>query len=219
MKNKNAKQNKYTHPGRPRHSMRWPKSKQFTFTDIMDANGCDTKAGKHYGKKVGDDGCAMLTLRKYMARDNQKKGHSEIVSVRGVTAEPNSESGLGRRANLYALRSKGVTPHVPAVKPVKVSTPKTAKVKTPRTPKSTSQTPTADALDRIHAMLATPDPVTPVPALTVPVVTIAPEAPVAVPEAAPAPVVEAPATSTLPVASLEPGAYDAPAPVSTLVNS
>lgn len=217
MKNKNAKQNKQTHPGRPKYAPKFPRSKEWTFTQFMEANGIEINSDSaKFGKGPN---CTMLTLRKYMARDNQKKGHSEIVSVRGVTAEPNSESGLGRRANLYALRSKGVTPHVPAVKPVKVSTPKTAKVKTPRTPKSTSQTPTADALDRIHAMLATPDPVTPVPALTVPVVTIAPEAPVAVPEAAPAPVVEAPATSTLPVASLEPGAYDAPAPVSTLVNS
>lgn len=222
MKNKNKKQTRtvtYDHPGRPRHNLKWPKSKQFTFSDIMDANGCDTRPGKNYGKALNEDGCTMLTCRKNVEADMyfHKPGkpliaknrtrvnpRSEIVLVKGVTSEPNSESGLGRRALLYCLRiNKG------SIKAPKASTPKVAKVKVARkarTPKSTSQTPTADALDRIHAALATPEPT---PAVTVPAVTIAPEAP------APAPAEVAPAA---PVA--EPVAEAAPAaPVSTLVNS
>ena len=197
---------KHDHPGRPRHTMKWPKSMCFTFTAIMDANGCDTKPGKHYGKKVDEKGCTMLTCRKNLEQDMffHKPGskpckanrtrvnpRSQVVLIHDVTAEPESESGLGRRALLYCLR---VNKDSVTATPRKASTPKVGKA--PRKVKtviSTSQTPTADVLDKIHAALATSDPV-PAPALTVPAVTIAPEvtpapAPVAetsVPEAAPA---------------------------------
>jgi hypothetical protein len=198
MKNKNAKQNKHSHPGRPKYAPKFPRSNEWTFTQFMEANDIETNPDSaKFGKGPN---CTMLTLRKFMKRDMwivkgkvvRARPNSLLINVRGVTAEPNSESGLGRRANLYALRSKGVTSHAPVAKPA--STPKAVKVKAPRkvrTPKSTSQTPTADVLDKIHAALATPEPA---PALTVPAVTIAPEAP------APAPAPEA-------------------APVSTLVNS
>jgi hypothetical protein len=222
MKTKNAKQNKHSHPGRPKYMPKFPRSNEWTFTQFMEANDIETNpASKEFGKGPH---CTMLTLRKFMKRDmwNVKgKGrnkvvracpNSVIVNVRGVTAEPNSESGLGRRANLYALRAKGVTSHVPAVKPVKATAPKTAKVstakvKTPRavrTPKS--QTPTADKLDAIHAILAQPS--TPTPALTVPAVVIAPEAPAPAPEAAPAPA--APVAEVAPAAPAAPVAETAP---------
>jgi hypothetical protein len=221
MKTKNAKQNKHSHPGRPKYMPKFPRSNEWTFTQFMEANDIETNpASKEFGKGPH---CTMLTLRKFMKRDmwNVKgKGRNKvvrarpnslIVNVRGVTAEPNSESGLGRRANLYALRSKGVTSHAPVAKPA--STPKAVKApRKARTPKSTSQTPTADKLDAIHAILAQPS--TPTPALTVPAVTIAPEVPAPAPEAAPAPVaVEAPA----PVAEAAPAPEAAP--VATLANS
>jgi len=221
MKNKNANQSKHSHPGRPKYSPKFPRSNEWTFTQFMEANGIETNpASVKFGKGPN---CTMLTLRKFMTRDmwnvkgkgrnkvSRIRPNSTIVNVRGVTAEPNSESGLGRRANLYALRAKGVTSQVPAAKPVakpvKTSTPKTVKVKTPRTPRTPkSQTPMADTLDKIHEILAQP-----IPTLTVPALVIAPEAPAPAPETAPAPVaVEAPAA---------PVAEAAPAPVSTLANS
>ena len=221
MKNKNAKQNKHSHPGRPKYAPKFPRSNEWTFTQFMEANDIETNPDSaKFGKGPN---CTMLTLRKFMKRDMwivkgkgrnkvvRARPNSLIVNVRGVTAEPNSESGLGRRANLYALRSKGVTSHAPAVKPVKASTPKAVKApRKARTPKSTSQTPTADTLDKIHDILAQPS--TPTPALTVPAVTIAPE----VPAPAPAPVaVEAPA----PVAEAAPAPAPEAAPVATLANS
>jgi hypothetical protein len=212
MKSKNSKKNiaKHDGPGRPKYTPKFPRSNEWTFTQFMEVNGIETNSDSaKFGKGPN---CTMLTLRKFMKRDMNildKKGkivranpRSLVVNVRGVTAEPNSESGLGRRANLYALRSKGVTSHAPA----KTVAPKATKApRKTRTPASTSQTPTADALDKIHAALAAPDPA---PAVTVPAVTITPEvtpapAPVAetpapAPEAAPAPVAEtAPVTTTL----------------------
>ena len=223
MKKNSKKQTRtvqYDHPGRPRHTLKWPKSKQFTFSDIMDVNGCDTRPGKNYGKALNEDGCTMLTVRKnlkndmYILHPKTKKivrvnPRSEVVIVKGVTSEPNSESGLGRRGLVYCLRvNKG------SIKMPKASTPKVAKVKVARkarTPKSTSQTPTADALDKIHAALAAPEPS---PAVTVPAVTIAPEAP------APAPAEVAPAAPVAePVAEAAPAPAPVAAPVSTLVNS
>jgi hypothetical protein len=226
MKTKNAKQNKHSHPGRPKYAPKFPRSNEWTFTQFMEANDIETNPDSaKFGKGPN---CTMLTLRKFMKRDMwivkgkgrnkvvRARPNSLIVNVRGVTAEPNSESGLGRRANLYALRAKGVTSHVPAVKPVKATAPKVAKVKVARkarTPKSTSQTPTADVLDKIHAALATPEPA---PALTVPAVTIAPEAPAP----APAPAEVAPAAPVAePVAEVAPAPAPVAAPVSTLVNS
>jgi hypothetical protein len=223
MKTKNAKQNKHSHPGRPKYMPKFPRSNEWTFTQFMEANDIETNpASAKLGKGPN---CTMLTLRKFMKRDmwNVKgKGrnkvvrarpNSVIVNVRGVTAEPNSESGLGRRANLYALRVNKDSISKPAPK---ASAPKATKAtRKPRAVKataSTSQTPTADALDKIHAALAAPEPT---PALTVPAVTIAPPvveaapapetpAPAPAPEAAPVaetPAPAAPVTETAPVAS------------------
>lgn len=217
----------YDHPGRPRHTLKWPKSKQFTFGNIMDANGCDTRPGKNYGKALDKKGCTMLTIRKNMEVDMyfHKPGQpltaknrtrvnprSQVCLIEGVTAEPDSESGLGRRALLFCLRVNKDSIVKPSVK-----TPKATKApRKTRTPASTSQTPTADVLDKIHADLAAP-----VPALTVPAVTITPEVtPAPAPEVTPAPVAETPAPA--PVATESANAETATpvaAPVSTLANS
>jgi hypothetical protein len=198
MKNKNTKQSKHDHPGRPKYTPVYPRTKEWTFTDWMEANGIDTDPdSKEFGK---GSNCTMLTLRKNMERDmyfhkpgkaviaaNRTRGNprSNMVIVRGVTAEPNSESGLGRRATLYALRSKGVSVKHTTVTP-KASTKPAVKAS------AKSQTPVSDALDKIHAALTTPDPAPAV--VTVPAVTIAPETPApVVPAPAPAPVAETPA--------------------------
>ena len=208
MKNKNTK---YSHSGRPRYGIKWPKGREFTKKQICEVNDIDMRR-KINGKLNPNWGkgplCTLLTINKGVARDLAKRGHSVLIRLK-ETAEPDSKSGLGRHANLYALRSKGVTSHVPAVKPS--STPNAVKApRKARTPKSTSQTPTADTLDKIHDILAQPS--TPTPALTVPAVTIAPEAPAP----APAPVaVEAPA----PVAEAAPAPAPVAESVATLANS
>jgi hypothetical protein len=229
---KNTKTVQYDHPGRPQYNVKWPTRKEFTFLDILSINGVNTDPGsKTYGKGPN---CSLLTIRKGLERDMyfHKPGkaliaanrtrvnpRSEVCLIHGVTAEPNSDSGLGRRAKLYCLRVNKDNVSKPAVKVKAVKA-----VKAPRkarTPKVTSQTPTADALDAIHKVLATPDPV---PALTVPAVTIAPSpAPVSAPvpptpvEANPAPAPVAPAAVTPEAAP----AVEAPAApvVPTLVNS
>lgn len=222
MKNKNAKQNKHTHPGRPKYTPKFPRNREFTFTQFMEANDIETNPDSaKFGKGPN---CTMLTLRKFMKRDmfildgkgkiKRARPNSLLINVRGVTAEPNSESGLGRRANLFALRVNKDSISKPAPKASAPKATKAArKVRTPKVTASTSQTPTADALDKIHEALAAPTP-----ALTVPAVTIAPEA---TPAPAPAPVAPAPAPEAAPAAAVTPEAAPAPvaAPVATLANS
>ena len=205
MKNKNNKKQtrtvKHDHPGRPKYLLKYPTRKEFMFIDILEANGVETNPkSARYGKGPN---CSMLTIRKGLKRDMyilDDKGkvkrvnpRSQVVLIHGVTAEPDSESGLGRRALVYCLRVNKDNVSKAAPKDNAVVAPKAAR-KT-RTPKDASQTPTSDALDAIHKALVTPDPVSiPVPpavepvALTVPVVTIVPVP--AVVEATPAPVVE-----------------------------
>ena len=216
MKNKSKKQintAKHNHPGRPRHILALPSREEFVFQDIC---------------KVNPD-CSLLTCRKGLKRDMyilhpktnkilRVNPRSRVCLVKGVTSEPNSTTGLGRRALVYCLRVNKGSVSKPAAPKAAVAPKTTAPkaVRTPRAPKS--QTPTADTLDLIHAALAAPDPVAlaapvieqaPV-ALTVPAIVIAP-APV--PEAAPeAPIAPAPvAAESVETAS--------PAPVATLATS
>lgn len=210
----------HDHPGRPRYEMKFPTRKEWTFTDLMRTNEVETNPkSKRFGKGPH---CTMLTLRKNMEADMylHKEGkplisknrirvnpRSQVCLIDGVTAEPDSESGLGRRALLYCLR---INKDSVSKAPRATSTPKATKA--PRKAKATapvSQTPTADALDKIHAALAAPDPA---PAVVVPAVTITPEAtpaptPEVTPEATPAtaevaPTPEAPAPVAEPVATL-----------------
>ena len=184
---------KHEHPGRPKYAPKFPKRAEFTFIQFMETNDIETNpASKKYGKGPN---CTMLTLRKFLTRDAKKLGRSELFRVRGVTAEPNSADGLGRRGYLYSVRA-GVKA---AKAPRKVkSAPVVKAAKAPKAPKAPADLSAATkTYEDIKAILAAPSPaIAPeVPAsVTVPAVTIAPE---------PTPV-EAPATSTLPVASLEP---------------
>ena len=117
----------HDHPGRPRYEMKFPRSAEWTFTQLMAANGVETdKSSKRFGK---GDRCSMLTLRKNLKHDmfradGARKATSLVVEVKGVTAEPDSDSGLGRRATLYRLRSVPAKDHStdkPAKKMVKLS--------------------------------------------------------------------------------------------------
>ena len=197
---------KHNSPGRPKYTPIFPRTKEWTFTDLMEVNGIDTNSDhKNFGK--GPD-CTMLTLRKFMARDSKKLGRSMIFKVRGVTCEPNSNTGLGRRAYLYSLRANAAVKRAAAAP----STPRKAKsVEANGTPATDVSDATKQYEDLKNSLLA-PSPVLVAPvlepaiiepatvipeAVIIPAVTIAPEAPIP----APAPVVpEAPA----PVAEVAP---------------
>ncbi len=107
-KSRKANTAKYDHPGRPMYDPSFPRTKEFTFTDFEVANGVNPKTGK--GKE-----CTTLTLRKWLKRDKARMGKSILVLLKGVTADPNSRKGLGRRAHLFSLRSKVNTTRTPRV--------------------------------------------------------------------------------------------------------
>lgn len=181
MKNKNSG------VGRPKYPVKWP-GRKFTMQDLMVFNGVNPKTGK--GKL-----CTKLTLVKALQRDmfhpqeknplkpdfERPRRNSVIVRVKNETREPNSKSGLGRKTFVYIRREKlaNVTKVVtvkPVAKPAKVAS-------------------TVDYEAQKAALLA-----------PVPVVTIAPPAPIVAevaPTPAPEPVVDntgtLPATSTLPL--------------------
>ena len=230
---KNSKATKaiqHDHPGRPRYKMDFPKSAEWTFTQLMEANGVDTRQKLSNGRANDDFGkgpnCTMLTLRKNMEADMylHKQGkpliskwrtrvnaRSQVVLIDGVTAEPDSASGLGRRALLYRLRSVPAKVHAKPVKTVKA--PKVKATRKPRTPKTdkgglSEGTKTYEAIKDI---LATPTPavtIAPVPATPAPVI---PTAPV---ETVPAPAPEAPAAAVETPAPVAPEAAPALTPVS-----
>lgn len=154
---------KHDHPGRPMYQPKFPRSKEWTFMAFMTINGVNVDHGsKDFGKGPN---CTMLTLRKWLTRDKARKGKSEVVIVDGVTADPESESGLGRRACVYRLRSETPKDHSGDK-----ATSKPRKVKTSGTSAEVSKM-VADA----HAILAEPTPAvvitpeaTPAPAAPIP---------------------------------------------------
>ncbi len=213
-------------PGRPRYQMKYPTTKQWTFQDLMEANDVSLRTGK-------GPNCTKLTLTKNMDRDlfireegkNGKRGKilrtnpkSVVVRLTDVFAEPSSKDGLGRKGYLYCLRAKFDGRTTRTTKPAKAVR-ATRKTRTPRATAAVSQTPVADALDKIHAALAAPTPVVNVTPAAVPVVTVTP-APAPTPAPTPAPVVAtvaatpAPAseTSTSPVTQ-ESANAETPTPV------
>lgn len=168
--------------GRPQAVIKWPAGK-FTRTDIFE---------RMEGK------CTSLTVQKHLDeimfhRAVDKKGnplafgHVDKTKPRRNAAimllpelrAPRSESGLGRKQNVYALRvaveahPDWMVPKEPKASKAKTAkTGKPAKVPAKAKAKRTvtvpvvdvkSQTPTADKLDAIHAALAAPVPA-PVPA-------------------------------------------------------
>jgi len=93
-------------PGRPKYVPIIPRGK-FTFSDLETANGVNLETGK--GER-----CTTLTLRKWVKREvGSRKG--AIIRVKNILAEPNSESGLGRKQYVFIRRPAENTPK--AVKP------------------------------------------------------------------------------------------------------
>lgn len=176
-------------PGRPPYAPIYPRTDEWTFEDWCNVNEVQTnRASKRYGKGPK---CSMLTLRKSLKRDmnlhdaetgevTRANPRSTIVLVKGVTADPKSKKGLGRRALVYSLRSKA--------KAVRKAT----TVEVPATASDTSianasDTPIADAYEATKAALLTPavtitPPIDPVPVETAPE-SIAAPAPEPVPAA------------------------------------
>jgi len=215
MKSKNSKKNtaaviKHDHPGRPRYEMKFPRSAEWTFTQLMAVNGVDTdKGSKTFGKGPN---CTMLTLRKNLEADmylhaegkpciskhrTRVNPRSQVCLVDGVTAEPDSESGLGRRAALFRLRSVAAKDHSKDKAP-KAKAPRKAKVKA----ENVSETIEAEA-KKILAEPTVAVTITPAAPETAPVIPTAPveTAPVAAtPAPAPAPEVEVSLANETPAA-------------------
>jgi hypothetical protein len=201
-----SKQAKTQGPGRPAYQPLYPRTKEWTFDDWAEANGVETdRKSAKYGKGKS---CTMLTLRKNMkydmgiydekdefVRNNPK---SVIVLQRGITADPQSKNGLGRRALVYALRARvGSGRTSAAVTPKATTTPKATR----KSKKSTGDlTQATQTYEDIKAALTAP--VVEVTAVTVPAVTVTPELPVTAPVAeTPAPVAETPAPAPEAVAA------------------
>jgi hypothetical protein len=181
-KTKNTPKAKANGVGRPAYEPIYPRTNHFTFYDWCEANEVNiNRKSDKFGKGPN---CSMLTLRKHLAADQANGKNSVIMLVEGTLAEPASKSGLGRKQFVYALRNGVPARSTP---PARKSTPRKA---TAKNSGDVSQTPTADTLDKIHEILATP-------AVTI------------VPEPTPAPATETPAPV---VAETTPEPAPAPAP-------
>lgn len=105
--------------GRPMANINIP-NRKFTFADLEEANSHVTP----------------LTLRKFLKRDADRKGKSEIVLVKGETRAPQSKNGLGRKTFVYVRRAKVA----------KVTAPKAAvKAKAAKSPKASTKSTSYEA--------------------------------------------------------------------------
>lgn len=190
----------HEHPGRPRYEMKFPRGAEWTFTQLMAVNGVETdKGSKKFGK---GDNCTMLTLRKNLKHDmfrsdGKVNSRSLVLEVKGVTAEPDSALGLGRRATLFRLRA------IPTVK-AKVIKATVIKAKVIKAKAKVKTSPTAKYEATKAALFALPETT----------IVTAPVAPAPVAEtAAPAPEVEIPIANEAPAA---PEAAPVQAPAETI---
>ncbi len=167
MKNKqNTAAVKHDHPGRPRYTMLFPKSLTFTFTALMAANGVDVRKNlgngrenENYGK---GDNATMLTIRKNLKYLLNRK---QIFLMKGYTAVPDSDDGLGRRGLLYRHAD---TPFAKALAEAKIRGAEGLNEKAAPAPKATrkartvkisaaDKTASAKAIADAKAILAEPD--------------------------------------------------------------
>ena len=218
-------------PGRPAYEPVYPKHTPFSFREFCLAQGMEFKARSgQYIKGTGT--CTPLTINKHLGKRGCpvvqiESMYAEPLSNKGLGRKaymyqlrdgftPEKTVAVTRVSVPVEAKDETATP-APAkrkytrkaktVKTVK-ATPVKAKRKYTRkatVTTGTSQTPTADTLDKIHAALAAPTPAlppeTPAPAaVNVPVVDIPAPAPVAAPTpapAAPAPVAQEPANAEI----------------------
>jgi hypothetical protein len=214
-----SKQNKTNGPGRPSYDesrgMAFPKHRPFSFREYCSAQGMEFR--KSDGKYIKGTGrCTPLTLRKYMDTRGcpviEAKGiFAEPLSKKGLGRKAfmlTLRDGFTPKNSVEVTRvSRPVEakPDTATATPAKRKYTRKAKATATATPKAkrkytrkatatvdvgTSQTPTADTLDKIHAALAAPTPALApesAPVATVPVVEV--PAPAA-PAPAPAPVAQ-----------------------------
>ena len=163
----------HDHPGRPKYLPKFPRTDEWTFNQFMAINDVDSakylvngKPNPNFGKGPN---CTMLTLRKWLGRDLARKGHSEVCVIKGVTAEPDSTDGLGRRAKLYRLRSVPAKDH--------------SADKAPRKARKVNSTAKADDMvAKAKAILAEPTPAVVIAPAPAPVIPTAPVVPAESPE-------------------------------------
>lgn len=187
---------KHEHSGRPRYTMLSPSTLTFTFTEVMQANGVDTRkyaANGHENRNYGKgDNCTMLTLRKNL---KYALARGEVYLMKGYTAKPDSD-GLGRRGLLYRHKDTAFSEALAEAKirgaeglTDKVSAPKAKATRKPRKVNTA-------AIDKMvmdaQAILAEP-------ASTVAI----PAAPSTIPDAVHNPIV-APVAETAPVVPVTP---------------
>ena len=150
---KNTDPKSQDHPGRPRYTMVYPATLTFTFVELMQANGVDTrrtlKSGDDNPNYGRGDNCTMLTVRKNLkfALSNE-----DAFLMKGYTAVPDS-NGLGRRGLLYRHQS---TPFAEALVEAKVRGAEGLKAEIPaskdtRKSKSKTKTPAKAAIDKTIA--------------------------------------------------------------------
>lgn len=87
-KKANEKMKTMQRMGRPAAEIKIPNGK-FTFADLMKQNSHVTP----------------VTLRKFLSRDADRKGKSQVMLVKGEFEDPHSRSGLGRKAFVYVARN------------------------------------------------------------------------------------------------------------------
>ena len=111
-------------PGRPRYTPSLPTKKNWTFADLMTANGVDKETGK-------GDRCSKLTLCKWLdadmyIRDNKTNeiirtdGSSLVIRAKNedgayLLAAPDNARGLGRKQIVYTKRVTAAKAKTPSV--------------------------------------------------------------------------------------------------------
>jgi hypothetical protein len=184
-KNKKSKKTKQVSspeargPGRPQYTPTYPKAKKWTLADFCVANGVNPETGK-------GPNCSKLTLIKNLTRG--LSGRNSLILQLDEYREPNHESGLGRKCNVYSLREKANVDT--SAKPTQA--PKSARTAKP-TKKPAKVTSTTAEYEATKARLLAPETPAPVTVPAVKVVTPTPapaETPVPAPAETPTPAAE-----------------------------
>lgn len=164
---------KHSGPGRPAYKPKFPAKLRWTMTDFQIRNGVDPETGK-------GEHCSKLTLVKFLARELANRRSGLVIKLKGETAAPSSDSGLGRKAFLHCLRSRvnELDEKTPKTKKLATARKSTVSVKLAPTP-SYEDTKAALGLDKpaptpVAAAPVAPEPVVTAPAPTEPVTTEAP---------------------------------------------
>lgn len=150
-KNSNTVKSVKRGPGRPKYSPKFPRSLRFTFGQLCEVNGVDTRQtlanGKENPEYLKGENCTGLTLRKFLKRDKARKNKSNIVLLKGQFGKPDSESGLGKPPSLYCLRERLDEATIAA--PVKATKKSPAKAKASPVTVPLTDTPAAPANDAV----------------------------------------------------------------------